>query len=74
MRRAWFGCVIFYALAVTLGCREPSADWNGTCKLNLSKSDYQRLVVTISILADGEYRYDAGVRVSLFAVMGRINR
>jgi hypothetical protein len=43
-----------------LGCRAPSPDWNGTWKLNPSKSSYQRLVVTISISADGEYRYDDG--------------
>jgi hypothetical protein len=60
MRRAWFGWVIFCALAVTLGCRKkPSPDWNGTWKLNVSKSNYQRLLVTISISADGEFRYEA---------------
>ena len=60
MRRAWFGGVVFCALAATLGCRSPSPDWNGTWKLNLSKSSYQNLAVTISIAADGEYRYDNG--------------
>jgi len=60
MRNAWFRWVVFCALATTLGCRAPSPDWNGTWKLNLSKSSYQRLVVTISISADGEYLYDDG--------------
>src|SRR5579862_9023515 len=67
MRRALFSWVVFCALAVTLGCRaqtnthlSPSPDWNGTWKLNLSKSSYQHLVITISIAADGEYRYEAG--------------
>jgi hypothetical protein len=43
-----------------LGCRTPSYDWNGTWKLNSSKSNYQRLVLTITVSADGEYRYDNG--------------
>jgi len=60
MTRAWRGWIVFCALAATLGCRAPSPDWNGTWRLNLSKSSYQRLVVTISISADGEYRYDDG--------------
>jgi hypothetical protein len=60
MKRAWFSWVVFCALAATLGCRAPSPDWNGTWKLNLSRSSYQNLVVTILISADGEYRYDNG--------------
>jgi hypothetical protein len=36
----------------------PSPDWNGTWKLNSTKSSYQGLVLTISISADGEYRFD----------------
>ena len=46
------------ALAATQGCRKPSPDWNGTWKLNLTKSSYQGRVLTISISADGEYRFD----------------
>ncbi len=60
MRRAWFSWAFFCASAATLGCRATSPDWNGTWKLNPSKSDYRRLVVTISISTDGEYRYDDG--------------
>jgi hypothetical protein len=61
MRNAWFGRVIFCALAATLGCGAPSPDWNGTWKMNLSKSSFQGPIFTISIPADGEYRYDDGV-------------
>jgi hypothetical protein len=60
MRNVWFGWVIFCALAVTLGCRVPSPDWNGTWKMNPSKSSFQGPVFTISVPADGEYRYDDG--------------
>jgi hypothetical protein len=56
MRNAYW--VVFWALIATLGCRGPSPDWNGTWKLSFSKSSYQRLVITISISADGEYRYE----------------
>jgi hypothetical protein len=58
MRRAWFGRVVVCALFATQGCRTPSPDWNGTWKLNLTKSSYQGQVLTISISADGEYRFD----------------
>jgi hypothetical protein len=58
MRREWFCWIVFCALVATLGCRAPSPDWNGTWKLNLSKSSYQGSVLTISISADGEYRFD----------------
>lgn len=58
MRRTWFGWVILCALVATSGCRAPSPDWNGTWKLNLTKSSYQGQVLTISISADGEYRFD----------------
>jgi hypothetical protein len=58
MRRAGFSWVVFCALAATLGCRVPSADWNGTWKLNPTKSSYQGQILTISISADGEYRFD----------------
>jgi hypothetical protein len=59
MRSAWFSWVVFCALTATLGCRAPSPDWSGTWKLDPSKS-YQGPLVTISISADGEYRYDDG--------------
>ena len=57
MRRAWFGWIGLCAVA-TSGCRAPSPDWNGTWKLNPTKSSYQGQVLTISISADGEYRFD----------------
>src|SRR5437588_8434394 len=60
-RNTRFGWVVFCALAATLvGCRTPSADWNGTWKLNPSKGNFQGPTFTISISADGEYRYDDG--------------
>jgi hypothetical protein len=58
MRNAWLGWVVFCALVATLGCRAPSPDWNGTWKVNPTKSSYQGQVFTISISADDEYRFD----------------
>jgi hypothetical protein len=60
MRNAWLGWVVFCALFATQGCRAPSPDWNGTWKLNPTKSSFQGTVFTISISTDGEYRYDDG--------------
>jgi len=60
MRNAGFSWVVFYALAATVGCGSSSPDWNGTWKLNTSKSSFQGPVFTISISADGEYRWDDG--------------
>jgi hypothetical protein len=71
MSRLLFGWVVLCALAVTLGCRGPFPDWNGTWKLNLSKSSYPRPVVTISISADGEYRYDNGSSSFTFRCDGK---
>lgn len=71
MRNASFGLVIFCVLAVTLGCRAPSADWNGIWRLNPSKSSFQGPVFTISISADGQYRYDDGYSSFTFRCDGR---
>lgn len=60
MRNTRFRWVVFYALAATLGCRAPAKEWNGRWKLNPSKSSFQGPVITISISANGEYRYDDG--------------
>jgi len=60
MRNAWLSWVVFCAMFVTSGCRTPSPDWNGKWKLDPTKSSYQGTVFTISISADGEYRYDNG--------------
>src|SRR5580700_4620373 len=57
MRRVWFGCIVFCAFAATQGCRSPSPDWNGTWKLNPTKSSFQGQVFTISISGEGEYRF-----------------
>ena len=56
MRNASCGWFVVCALATTLSCQTPSQDWNGTWKLNPSKSNLQT-TFTISISADGEYRY-----------------
>ncbi len=71
MRNAWFGWGIFCALAATLACRASSPDWNGTWKLNPSKSSFQGPVFTISISADGEYRYDDGSSSLIFRCDGK---
>ncbi len=56
-RLAW---VVVCALFIAQGCRVPSPDWNGTWKLNSSKSSFQGPIFTISISVDGEYRWDDG--------------
>jgi hypothetical protein len=53
-----FGWIVFCALVATSGCRAPSPDWNGSWRLNPTKSSYQGQVLTISISADDEYRFD----------------
>lgn len=60
MRNGRFGWVVFCALATTLGCRAPAPDWNGTWKLNSSKSSYLGPIFSISISPDGEYHWDEG--------------
>ena len=70
MRNARFSCIIFCALAAISGCRVLSPDWNGTWKLNVPKSSFQDQAITISILADGEYRYDDGFVSSTFRCDG----
>jgi len=58
MRNASLGRFVFCALVATSGCGTPSPDWNGTWKLNPGKSNYQGQVLTISVSADDEYRFD----------------
>lgn len=65
MKSAWLWIAIGFAVFVTQGCRAPSPDWNGIWKLNHTKSSYQGPVFTISILADGEYRYDGSSSFTL---------
>lgn len=57
MKNAWFALVVFCAFSAAQGCGAPSPDWNGTWKLNPSKSSYQGQVLTISISPDDEYRF-----------------
>jgi hypothetical protein len=60
MMKAWVGSMVTCVFGLTIGCRTPSADWNGTWKVNLSKSDFQGPVFTVSVSSDGDYRYDDG--------------
>jgi len=71
MRNTWLSWIIFCALAATLGCRAPSPDWNGTWKMNPSKGNFQGPTFTISISADGEYRYDGGYSSFTFRCDGK---
>jgi len=71
MRNSNFRWAAFCVLAIALGCEATSEDWNGTWKLNPSKSNYQGSVVTFSISADGEYRYDYGVSSITFRCDGK---
>lgn len=75
MRNAPFCWLAFCALAVTFGCRAPSrppsANWNGTWKLNLPESSYQGPVITVSISPHGEYRYDDGSSSFTFRCDGK---
>jgi hypothetical protein len=71
MRRAWFVWIVFCALFTTEGCGAPSPDWNGTWKLNPSKSNFQGPTLTISISANGEYRYDDGSSSFTFRCDGK---
>ncbi len=71
MRNTWFGLVILCALATPLGCQPPSPDWNGTWKMNPAKSSFQGPIFTISILAEGEYRYDDGRSNITFSCDGK---
>jgi hypothetical protein len=50
--------ISFCASLTTLGCQTPSPEWNGTWKLNPKRSGFQGNVLTISMTADGEYRFD----------------
>lgn len=71
MKNARFGWVIFCALAATSACQTPSPDWNGTWKMNPSKGNFQGPILTISISADGEYRYDDGSSSFTFRCDGK---
>ncbi len=57
MRNVCFSWVVFCTFAAVLGCQAPSSDWNGVWKLNPAKSSFQDPVLTISITADGGYRF-----------------
>lgn len=72
MKYRSFGRVVFCALtAILVGCRAPSPDWNGTWKMDPSKSSFQGPIFTISIAADGEYRYDDGMSSFSFRCDGK---
>jgi hypothetical protein len=54
-----------------MGCRAPAPDWNGTWKLDSSRSSFRGPIITISISADGEYRYDDGSSSFTFRCDGK---
>jgi hypothetical protein len=64
---------LFLASAITSACnaQQPSPDWNGSWKMNPAKGNFQGPVVTISISADGGYRYDDGYSSFTFRCDGR---
>jgi len=62
--------IIFCSLIATLGCGSPSPEWNGTWKLNPSKSSFQGPTFTISVSPDGEYTYDNGTTKHTFRCDG----
>jgi hypothetical protein len=70
-RNTRFAWVVLYALASTLGCQSAATDWNGTWKVNLSKSNFRGPIFTISISADGEYGYDDGSSSFTFRCDGK---
>jgi len=53
-----FQWVLLCAFVATLGCQTPSPDWSGTWKLIPTKTGYLGQVLTISVSADDEYRFD----------------
>jgi hypothetical protein len=71
MRSTFLGGIALCALVATMGCRSASPDWNGTWKLNPSRSSFQGPILTISISADGEYRYDDGSSSFTFRCDGK---
>jgi len=70
MRNTRFGWVVFCTIVAISGCQAPSPDWTGTWKLNVSKGSFQGPVITISISADGEYRYEDGSASTTFRCDG----
>lgn len=60
MMRNWlFGSVFICAMISVTSCSQtPSPDWSGNWKVNPSKGTFQGPIITISISADGEYRWD----------------
>jgi len=64
---------VFLASALASACssQQPSSSWTGTWKLNPSKGNFQGPILTISISADGEYRYDNQYLNSTFRCDGK---
>jgi hypothetical protein len=58
-------------LVVAVGCRKTSPDWNGTWKLNESKSSIPGPSFSITILPTGEYHLDNGTNSYDFRCDGR---
>ena len=71
MRGALFTLTILFALVAVSGCRTASSGWDGTWKINTLKSSYNSRIITISILTNGDYRYDAGDLSFVFRCDGK---
>jgi hypothetical protein len=63
--------IVASALVSACNAQLPSPDWNGSWKLNPSKSSFRGPILTISISADGEYRYDDGSLTFAFRCDGK---
>jgi hypothetical protein len=71
MRNGRFGCVVICVLAAISGCRAPAPNWNGTWRVNPSKSNFQGPVFAVSVSPGGDYRYDDGKTSFTFRCDGK---
>jgi hypothetical protein len=72
MERGWLSCALVCAiLMVALGCSRVSPSWNGTWKLNPSKSSIPGPSFSITISAEGEYHTDNGTSSEIFRCDGK---
>lgn len=60
IRELWYVGVSTSLLISMLGCRTPSANWNGVWKLNPVKGSFRGPTFVVSTATGGEYRYSDG--------------
>jgi hypothetical protein len=70
MGRALLVGLTFCMLAVMLGCRTTSSEWNGSWKLDPARSSFEGPTFAITVSTGGEYRYDDGNSVFMFRCDG----